>query len=967
VLGTGTSLSSGFIAGDIVTCTVTAYDGIDTGNSASDSVTIGASNTAPSVTSVAITPDPANELDTLTAVPSGWFDAEGDPEDYLYEWTVDSSVVGGDTVTLDASYTVVGSVVTVTITPDDGLLYGSSVTSAALTIGDSCSPVTTDYWGGTYSLCMADSKFIGDPAYLNQSGVSVASGDVDGDGLADLLIGTYWNDDGTDREGKVHLFFGSTILAGGDVNLSAADVTFEGEFWDFFGQAVASAGDVDGDGLDDVLIGAPHADGANAGHTYLFFGNTIASGGNYAPSQASVTFVGEAASDMSGSAVSFAGDVDGDGLSDVLIGADWNDEGGSRAGKTYLFYGSTVLSGAVHYLSAADAAFVGDGVAKESGAAVSSAGDVDGDGLADLLIGSSDTDGRAYLIFASSITAGGTFNLSTADAIFVGENYGDFAGRAVAAAGDVDGDGFADLLIGAPYYFWGTTIGKSYLMLGSTIAEGGTFNLGTADATFIGEEYGLSGHSVSSAGDVDGDGLADLLIGAKNYGDWQQSDFRGKSYLFLGSSVSAGGTFDLSVADAAFVGELADDRSGAVVAAGDVDGDGLADVFIGAQSETTSGTDAGKTYLLLSPYNAPPLPPTVQITPTAPFDNEDLLCSVTAPAVDPDGDPITDYSFDFLVDGQPSGYGFSGGDEYDTLTVPASATGMAEVWTCEVWADDAVALGPGQVGSDEVTVVDPFISVSTGNLHTCAVKATGVIICWGSNGDGQSTPPSGTFTSVNAGPFHTCAVTTAGDAVCWGRNYEGQSNPPAGSFSSVSSGQNHSCGLTTAGDVECWGTDYSGCINNTPTGSFASVDAGQNYNCGVRPSGDVECWGNNYDGKASPPAGTFIRVSAGAHRTTCGVNTVGQLVCWGNNDYGQLYPPGGTFTHVSAGNMHACALTTNGEIKCWGAPSGSFYDYGQATDAPVTGTYTSVGAGVLHSCATTTAGDVVCWGDDSYY
>jgi len=135
-----------------------------------------------------------------------------------------------------------------------------------------------------------------------------------------------------------------------------------------------------------------------------------------------------------------------------------------------------------------------------------------------------------------------------------------------------------------------------------------------------------------------------------------------------------------------------------------VDGDGLSDLLIGAYENDSISDNTGKVYLYLSQYNAPPLAPTVEVTPASPIDSEDLVCSVTAPAVDPDGDAITEYSFLFLVDGQQSAYGLSGGDEFDTLSVPASATSAGEVWTCQVWADDGVAAGAGHVGAAEVTV-----------------------------------------------------------------------------------------------------------------------------------------------------------------------------------------------------------------------------------------------------------------------
>ena len=165
-----------------------------------------------------------------------------------------------------------------------------------------------------------------------------------------------------------------------------------------------------------------------------------------------------------------------------------------------------------------------------------------------------------------------------------------------------------------------------------------------------------------------------------------------------------------------------------------------------------------------------------------------------------------------------------------------------------------------------------YLKVSAGFEHTCGLRTDGAVQCWGGNGHGQAgfedptgpmtcTPSGcrpgyariwGPFIDVSAGTTHTCAVRVDGILQCWGETRELQSFPPDGEFVAVSSGFKHSCALAVDSTVHCWGRDAFG-ETRAPVGEFAAVSAGSSFSCGLRPDGRVECWGNNNNGRSTPP------------------------------------------------------------------------------------------------------------------
>ena len=431
-----------------------------------------------------------------------------------------------------------------------------------------------------------------------RAGNSVASaGDVDGDGLDDILVGA--PEHGYGFYGHAYLILSASLGESTDMELSAADHVFMGDegtlmgdhLVAFAGQSVASAGDVDGDGLDDILVGASStftAGVGSAGKAYLMLGSSLAAdSGSMWLDSADYQFWGEDGIDRAGYSVASAGDVDGDGLDDIIVGAYLNDDGGLNAGKAYIILGASLGSTSGMNLGSADYSLVGERSGDEAGHSVSSAGDVDGDGLDDILVGTADTN-KTYLILGASLGDGSSIDLSEADCIFLGEEESDKTGYAVSSAGDVDGDGLDDILIGS------FGVGKAYVVLGSSLGDSSEIELSSADYRIDGGTFGWLyhyGRFVSSAGDLDGDGLGDIIIGSE----------ANRAYVFLGSSLGDSSEIELSTADLKYEGEVYGDDAGyAAAGAGDVDGDGLDDVLVGAPQYGPFSRALGRAYLVLS-------------------------------------------------------------------------------------------------------------------------------------------------------------------------------------------------------------------------------------------------------------------------------------------------------------------------------------------------------------------------------
>lgn len=452
----------------------------------------------------------------------------------------------------------------------------------------------------------------------NYSGISVSSaGDVNGDGLSDVIVGaTRADPNGFADSGASYVVFGKVSGFTADLDLSSLDGTngfkISGEaFNDNSGRSVSTAGDVNGDGFDDLIVGAPNAMPGNVGNyagnytgaSYVVFGQATGFASNVDLSTLDGTngfrLSGDAANDNSGFSVSSAGDVNDDGFDDLIVGAHSADLNGVDSGRSYVVFGKVSGFASNINLSALDGAngfqISGEAAGDHSGISVSSAGDVNGDGFDDVIVGAygaepngPDGSGASYVVFGQASGFASNVDLSALDGtngFRISGKEGDWSGRSVSSAGDVNGDGFDDVIVGAyQAYVNGAASGASYVVFGQASGFTANLDLSSLDSNsgfqISGEAFlDRSGFSVSGAGDVNGDGFDDLIIGAHNAGP--NGAYSGASYVVFGFATGAVDVLG-SAGDDVLTGTGADEALIGGLGNDTLDGIGGADVLKGA-------------------------------------------------------------------------------------------------------------------------------------------------------------------------------------------------------------------------------------------------------------------------------------------------------------------------------------------------------------------------------------------------
>lgn len=417
--------------------------------------------------------------------------------------------------------------------------------------------------------------------------------DFNGDGREDLIIGAPGAINGGITTGSVYLFYGgnisgSTILGDADVKL---DGTTNGARW---GQMATSAGDINNDGFDDVLIGAPDDDalGANYGKAYVFFGGSMAAA--YDQTEADIVIHNTGSGVYYGQAGVYIGDLSGDFIDDLVIGGN---KANSDKGRVDLFNGRSTWATSLNHGDASSVIIGTGSPCGRMGTAIGYGGDLNGDGLTDIVLGDYNfgcsNSGKVSVFYGGSLSAS---QLDTASNAFIlGGSAWKNLGQSAISAGDVNDDGYDDLITGRPYSIGPNNSGQLYVYFGQNL--GTNESPATADVTIggDGESGSLHGDPVAAVGDVNGDGIDDFAFSAVNH--TAGGTARGRVYVMFGSTTLASTT--VATANAVLSGDQnSESFGGQITSAGDINGDGYPDLIVAASKfDSTAGSNAGRVLL----------------------------------------------------------------------------------------------------------------------------------------------------------------------------------------------------------------------------------------------------------------------------------------------------------------------------------------------------------------------------------